>query len=298
MDFSDLLIQTIINGILIGGLYAVMMLGFSVIWGVMGVINLAHGDFLMVGAYLTWVLNKQYQWEPFVALLVVLPAMFVVGYVVQNVLINRIIERPVLIALLVTYGLGIAMANTVKLLYTANPRITNTVFTGFWEFGDVVLPVTKTLVLVAALLMMVGLYFFLFYTRFGKSIRAAAQNKEAARMVGIEIDLVYAVTFAIGIALTGAAGMLISPLGSINPFMGAAWTLKAFAITAMAGLGNIPGALLGGMVLGLVENLLATFIPEVGSNVGIVISFVVLVVVLITRPQGLFGGLKAAQEVS
>ena len=298
MDTTELLIQTLINGVLIGGLYAVMMLGFSVIWGVMGVISLAHGDFLMVGAYLTWVLNKQYGWEPFVALLVVIPVMFIFGYLLQNTLINRIIERPVLIALLVTYGLGITMANTVKVLYTANPRITNTQFSGFWEFGNVVLPITKTLVLISALLMMVGLYLFLYRTRFGKSIRAAAQNKEAARMVGIEINRVYAVTFGLGIALTGAAGMLLSPLGSISPFMGAAWTLKAFAITAMAGLGNIPGALMGGMVLGLVENLLATFIPEVGSNIGIIASFVLLVLVLVTRPQGLFGGLKAAQEVS
>lgn len=297
MNFSELLIQTLINGILIGGLYAVMVLGFSVIWGVMGVINLAHGDFLMVGAYLTWVLNKQYGWEPFVTLVIVMPVMFLFGYIIQNVLINRIVERPPLTALLVTYGLGITMASTVKLLYTANPRITTTEFSGFWEFGNVVLPVTKTLVLIAALIMMVGLFLFLQRTRFGKSIRAAAQNKEAARIVGIEIDKVYAFTFAICIGLTGAAGMLLSPLGSVSPFMGAAWTLKAFAITAMSGLGNIPGALLGGMVLGLVENLLATFVPGVGAGVGIISSFVLLVFVLVTRPQGLFGGLKAAQEI-
>jgi branched-chain amino acid transport system permease protein len=298
VDFSDLLIQTLINGITIGGLYAVMMLGFSVIWGVMGVINLAHGDFLMVGAYITWVLNKQYGMEPFMALVIVIPAMFVFGYLLQLLLINRIIERPTLIALLVTYGLGIVLASTAKLLFSADPRITNTVYTGFWEFGDVVLPVTKTLVLVSALLMMIGLYIFLQYTRFGKSIRAAAQSKEAARMVGIEINRVYAFTFAICIGLTGAAGMLLSPLGAISPFMGTAWTLKAFAITAMSGLGNIPGALLGGMVLGLVEQLLATFVPEIGSNIGVIASFVILVVVLVTRPQGLFGGLKAAQDVS
>jgi branched-chain amino acid transport system permease protein len=297
MDFTDLLIQTIINGLLIGGLYAVMMLGFSVIWGVMGVINLAHGDFLMIGAYLAWILNKSYGWEPFAALLVIMPVMFVVGYLTQKLLINRIIEQPHLVVLLVTYGLGIIMASTVKLIYTANPRITNTKFTGFWEFGDVVLPVTKTLVLVAAILMMIGLYIFLQRTRFGKSIRAAAQSKEAARMVGIEINKVYAYTFAICIALTGAAGMLISPLGAINPFMGTAWTLKAFAITAMAGLGNIPGALLGGIVLGMTENILATFVPTIGSNVGIISSFALLVFVLVTRPQGLFGGLKAPQEI-
>lgn len=297
MDFSELLIQTLINGLLIGGLYAVMVLGFSVIWGVMGVINLAHGDFLMVGAYLTWVLNKQYGWEPFVALVIVMPVMFLFGYIIQNMLINRIVERPPLTALLVTYGLGITMASTVKLLYTANPRITTTKFSGFWEFGNVVLPVTKTLVLIAALIMMVGLFLFLQRTRFGKSIRAAAQNKEAARMVGIEIGKVYAYTFAICIGLTGAAGMLLSPLGSVSPFMGGAWTLKAFAITAMSGLGNIPGALFGGIVLGLVENLLATFVPGVGSGIGIISSFVLLVFVLVTRPQGLFGGLKAPQEI-
>lgn len=297
MDFTDLLIQTIINGILVGGLYAVMMLGFSVIWGVMGVINLAHGDFLMLGAYMAWVLNKQYGWEPFATLLVILPLMFLLGYLTQNILINRLIEKPHLVALLVTYGLGIAMANAVKLIYTANPRITTTQFSGYWEFGEVVLPVTKTLVLISAFIMMVGLYVFLKYTRFGKSIRAASQNKEAARMVGIEINTVYAVTFGICIALTGAAGMLISPLGAINPFMGTAWTLKAFAITAMSGLGNIPGALMGGMVLGLVENLLATFIPTIGTSIGIISSFALLVIVLITRPQGLFGGLKPPQEV-
>lgn len=297
MNFSELLIQTLINGVLIGGLYAVMVLGFSVIWGVMGVINLAHGDMLMVGAYLTWVLNKQYGMEPFVALFIVMPAMFLFGYVIQKVLINRIIERPPLIALLVTYGLGIIMATSVKLLYTANPRITTTQFSGFLEFGNVVLPITKSLVLVGALIMMVGLYLFLQRTRFGKSIRAASQNKEAARMVGIEIDKVYAITFAICIGLTGAAGMFLSPLGSISPFMGGSWTLKAFAITAMSGLGNIPGALFGGMVLGLVENLLATFVPGVGAGIGIISSFVLLVAVLVTRPQGLFGGLKAAQDI-
>ena len=298
MDYTELLIQTLINGILIGGIYAVMMLGFSVIWGVMGVINLAHGDFLMVGAYLTWVLNKTYGWEPFLTLVLVMPIMYIFGYVVQKILINRVIEKPILISLLVTYGLGIAMASSVKLIYTANPRITETALTGFWELGNVVvLPVTKTYVLIGALIMMTGLYLVLQRTRFGKSIRAAAQSKEAARMVGIEIDQVYAITFAICIALTGAAGMLISPHSSINPFMGSAWTLKAFAITAMSGLGNIPGALMGGMVLGLVENLLATFVPGVGSNIGIISSFVLLVFVLVTRPQGLFGGLKAQQEI-
>ncbi len=293
----DQFLQALINGVMLGGYYSAMVLGFSVIWGVMGVINLAHGEFIMIGAYITWVLNKQYNWEPFLALLVVMPVMFVLGYILQRILINRVVERPHLISLLVTFGLGIIIANSVKLVYTADPRVTDTSLSGFWPLGNVTMPVTKTYILIAALIMMSALFLFLQRTRLGKSIRAAAQNKEAARMVGIEIDTVYAITFGICIALTGAAGMLISPTRAVFPFMGPPLTLRAFAITAMSGLGSIPGALIGGIVLGLVEVFIGTYVPGVGTNVGIVSSFILLVVVLITRPQGLLGGLKPATEV-
>jgi branched-chain amino acid transport system permease protein len=293
----DQFLQALINGIMLGGFYAIMVLGFSIIWGVMGVINLAHGEFVMVGAYLTWLLNTQLGWEPFLTLIVVLPAMFVAGYILQRLLINRIIERPYLISLLVTFGLSIMIANTFKLLYTATPRIVETALSGFWRVGRITVPVTKTYVMLAALVMMALLYVFLQYTRLGKAIRAAAQNKEAARIVGIEIGRVYALTFAIAVALSGAAGTLISPTQAIFPFMGPPLTLKAFAITAMSGLGNIPGALMGGIVLGLIEVLIATYIPGRGTNLGTVASFVILVLVLVTRPQGLFGGLKPVTEM-
>jgi branched-chain amino acid transport system permease protein len=291
----DTFTQAMINGIMLGGFYAAMVLGFSIIWGVMGVINLAHGEFIMAGAYLTWVLNKQYGWEPFLTLIVILPVFFVAGYILQRILINRVIERPHLISLLVTFGLSIIISNVYKLAYTGTPRSVQSAFSGFWPVGDVTIPVTRTYVLVAALVMMTSLHLFLQYTRLGKSIRAAAQNREAARIVGIEIGSVYAITFAICIALTGAAGMLISPTQAIFPFMGAPLTLKAFAITALSGLGSIPGALLGGVVLGLIEVFIATYVDNIGTNLGIVSSFVILVVVLVTRPQGLFGGLKAAE---
>lgn len=294
----DQFLQAVINGIMLGGFYGAMVLGFSIIWGVMGVINLAHGEFIMAGAYFTWMMNRQFGWEPFMSLALILPVFFVAGYILQRILINRIIERPHLISLLVTFGLSIIIANIYKLLYTGTPRTVNTVFSGFWPVGNVTIPVTKTFVLISALIMMAALYLFLQYTRLGKSIRAAAQNREAARIVGIEIHSVYAITFAICIALTGAAGMLLSPTQAIFPFMGGPLTLKAFAITAMSGLGSIPGALMGGVVLGLIEVFIATYVPGIGTNLGIVSSFVILVVVLVTRPQGLFGGLKAAAEVT
>lgn len=291
----DQFMQAVINGIMLGGFYAVMVLGFSIIWGVMGVINLAHGEFIMAGAYTTWFLNRRYGWEPLLTLGVVIIIFFGVGYLLQRFLINRIINRPFLISLLVTFGLAIIMSNAFKLVFTATPRSVETLFSGFWRAGQVTIPITKTLILIMALAMMAILHLFLQRTRLGKSIRAAAQNREAARIVGIIIAVVYALTFAICIALTGASGTLISPLQPIYPFMGAALTLKAFAITAMSGLGSIPGALAGGIVLGLIETFVATYVPGVGTNLGIVSSYVILVLVLVLRPQGLFGGLKPVE---
>lgn len=294
----DQFTQALINGIMLGGFYAIMVLGFSIIWGVMGVINLAHGEFIMAGAYTTWFLNRAYDLEPLAALVIIIPLFFIVGYGLQRLLINRIIDRPHLISLLVTFGLAVIMANAYKLAFTATPRSVETYFSGFWRLGNVTVPVTKSVVTIMALLIMATLYLFLQYTRLGKSIRAAAQNREAARIVGIEIGAVYAFTFALCIAITAAAGTLISPIQPIFPFMGGPLTLKAFAITAMAGLGSIPGALFGGIVLGLIETFVATYVPGVGTNLGIVSSYVILVLVLVLRPQGLFGGLKAAVEVS
>jgi branched-chain amino acid transport system permease protein len=290
----DQLNQIAINGVMLGGFYAVMALGFSIIWGVMGVIDLAHGEFVMVGAYITWLLSKQFGWEPFATLIVVFPVMFAVGYALQRGLINRIIGRPYLISLLVTYGLAIIIANATRMIFTATPRTVDTAFSGFWRVGGVTISITETVVLIAALIILSGLHLFLQHTRQGKSIRATAQNREAARIVGIEITHVYAITFAICIGLTAVAGSLLAPTQPIHPFMGPPLTLKAFAITAMAGLGSIPGALIGGIVLGLVEAFIAAFAPGVGANLGIVSSFVILVIVLVTRPQGLFGGLKPA----
>ncbi len=286
------LLQALINGVMLGGFYAIMVLGFSIIWGVMGVINLAHGEFVMMGAYGAWILQENLGLDPIVSVFVVFPVMMVFGYVVQRLLINRVIERPHMIPLLVTFGLGIVIANVVKLRYTATPRSVQSVLKGFWEVGPVTIPQTKTGILVVALVIMGTLHLFLKHSRLGKSIRAASQNREAARIVGIEIGRVYALTFAICVGLTAVAGVMISPTQAVFPFMGAPLTLRAFTITALSGLGSIPGALLGGLAVGIIEVMLATFVPRVGTNVGIVSSFVILVVVLVARPQGLFGGLK------
>lgn len=292
----DQFLQALINGILLGGFYAVMVLGFSVIWGVMGVINLAHGEFLMIGAYMAWGLFRLLGLDPFLSLALILPVMFGVGYGLQRLLINRVVERPHLISLLVTFGLSIALANVAKILFTASPRTISVSYNGSVALGGVTLPIVKSLILVVALVIMSALSFFLQRSRMGKSIRAAAQNKNAARIVGIDIDRIYAITFGICIALTAGAGAMLSMTSPIFPFMGPPFTLKAFTITALGGLGRIPGALLGGMLLGIIELMVATFVPGIGTNLGIATSFILLVLVLILRPQGLLQGLRPLEE--
>ncbi len=285
--------QALVNGIALGGMYAVLVLGFSVIWGVMGVINFAHGEFVMVGAYLAWLANDLWGVDPFLSVPAVFLVMMAFGYGVQRLLVDRVIDRPHLVSLLVMFGLAIILQNAMKLIFSADFRRADTALDGSWRVSDsLTVPVTKFWILIVALGVLGGLSVLLSRTRLGKGIRAAAQNREAARIVGIDVSKVYVIVFALCIGITGAAGALVSPVLAVQPFQGPPLTLKAFAITAMAGLGSIRGALGGAMVLGLVEAGLAVYVEGVGTNLAVVASFVILVAALVLRPQGLFGGLR------
>ncbi len=290
---SARLAQTLINGIALGGMYTILVLGFSIIWGVMGVINFAHGEFVMLGAYLAWLAGHLWGIDPFLTAPVVFLLMMALGYGTQRFLVNRIIDRPHLVSLLVMFGVAIIMQNLLKVVFSADFRRADTVLDGAWALaGSVTIPVTRFWIMLIGLAVTALLSLFLARSRLGKSIRAAAQNREAARIVGIDIGKVYTITFALCIGITGVAGVLVSPVLGIQPFQGTPLTLKAFAITAMAGLGSVRGAVGGALVLGIVEAGLATYIPHVGTNLAVVASFVVLVAALILRPQGLFGGLR------
>jgi len=289
------LLQAIVNGISTGGMLTLMVLGFSIIWGVMGVINFAHGEFIMLGAYMAWYADKTWDVEPLVSMGPIFVIMFVFGFVLQKTLVNRVIDRPHLVSLLVMFAVSIVISNAVKLMFDADfRRVRSDIQKGFWEIGGgVTIPRKGTVVLIVALIVLTGLQLFLNRTRLGKSIRAAAQNREAAQIVGIDIRWVYAFTFALCIGITAVAGALTSPIIPVFPFMGPPWTLRAFVITALAGLGSVKGALGGAMALGLIESLVATYTPGgIGSNMGVIVAFGLLVVILVTRPQGLFGGLR------
>ncbi|MCP5031012.1 MAG: branched-chain amino acid ABC transporter permease [Actinomycetia bacterium] len=288
-------LQALINGLSTGGMLTLMVLGFSIIWGVMGVINFAHGEFIMVGAYMAWYANSEWDIEPLVAAGPIFVVMFVVGFVLQKILVNRVIDRPHLVSLLVMFAVSIIISNSVKLIFDADfRRVQSDIQKGFWSLGDgLTVPRKGTVVLVAALIILVTLQAFLTKTRLGKSIRAAAQNREAAQIVGIDIKWVYAFTFALCIGLTAVAGALTSPIIPIFPFMGAPWTLRAFVIAALSGLGSVKGALGGAMALGIMESMVATYTPGgIGSNMGVIVAFGLLVVTLVVRPQGLFDGLR------
>lgn len=289
------LLQAIVNGISTGGMLTLMVLGFSIIWGVMGVINFAHGEFIMLGAYMAWYADKTWDVEPLVSMVPIFFIMFGVGFVLQKVLVNRVIDRTHLVSLLVMFAVSIVISNAVKLVFDADfRRVRSDIQKGFWEVGGgVTIPRKGTVVLIVALIVLTSLQLFLSRTRLGKSIRAAAQNREAAQIVGIDIRWVYAFTFALCIGITAVAGALTSPIIPVFPFMGAPWTLRAFVITALAGLGSVKGALGGAMALGLIESLVATYTPGgIGSNMGVIVAFGLLVVTLVARPQGLFGGLR------
>lgn len=288
-------LQTIINGISTGGMLTLMVLGFSIIWGVMGVINFAHGEFIMLGAYMAWYANSEWGVEPLVSAGPVFLIMFAVGFILQKVLVNRVIDRSHLVSLLVMFAVSIVISNAVKLGFDADfRRVRSSIQKGFWAIGDnLTIPKKGTVVLIIALLVLTALQLFLQHTRLGKSIRAAAQNREAAQIVGIDIKWVYAFTFALCIGITAVAGAMTSPIIPVFPFMGAPWTLRAFVITALSGLGSVKGAVGGAMALGLIESLVATYTPGgIGSNMGVIVAFGLLVVTLVARPQGLFGGMR------
>ena len=285
--------QALVNGIALGGMYTILVLGFSIIWGVMGVINFAHGEFVMIGAYLAWLAGEVWGVDPFLSAPGVFAVMLALGYGTQRLLVNRVIDRPHLVSLLVMFGVAIILQNAMKLIFSADFRRTSTAVDGVWELtGGLTVPVTRFWILIVALAVAGALTLILTHTRLGKSIRAAAQNREAAHILGIDVSGVYALTFAICIGLTGLAGALISPVLAIQPFQGPPLTLKAFAITAMAGLGSVRGAVGGAMLLGIAEAGLAIYIPRIGANLAVVASFVFLVAALVLRPQGIFRGLR------
>jgi branched-chain amino acid transport system permease protein len=283
----DLLAQVLINGVLLGGLYAVMALGLALVWGVLNIVNLAHGAFIMLGAYLAWHLYTYLGIDPFLGLPLTAIVMFCVGYALQRGLLNLIVRAPMFNTLLITFGLEVVLTYLAQLAFSADFRTINPPYAGnSIALGPLVVPLARLMAFGVAAALTVGMWLFLLRTTLGRAIRATAQNLVAARLYGVAPRHLYAVTFGIGIGLAGAAGSLYGTVSQINPYIGATLTAKCFAIAIIGGLDNPLGVLVGGLVLGTIESLTVLYI---GATYDDVASFGVLVLVLIVRPTGLLG---------
>jgi branched-chain amino acid transport system permease protein len=279
--------QILVNGTLLGGLYALMALGLSLVWGVLNIVNLAHGALIMLGAYACYYLFTGFALDPFAALPGAMMALFCLGYLLQRCILNFVIRAPMFNTLLITFGLEVVITYLAQIAFSADFRTINPSYAGanFTLLGATV-PLVRVLAFGVALSLTVALWLLLEFTRIGRAIRATAQNLVAARLYGVDPRRLYALTFGIGAALAGAAGSLYGLVSQINPYIGSTLTAKSFAITIIGGLQRSLYVIVGGLFLGIVEALTALYI---GPTYIDVVSFGILVLVLIVRPTGLLG---------
>ncbi|PZQ03194.1 MAG: branched-chain amino acid ABC transporter permease [Variovorax paradoxus] len=278
-------LQVLANGLTLGALYACLAVGFSLVWGVLNVINMLHGSMIILGGYLTYFAWLHWQVHPLVALLPVSALVFLLGWVLQAGLVNRLVHRPVLTTLTVTFGLDLVLYNAMNVLFDATPRRI-TLDLGTLALGDVVVAWDRILAFALALALTGLLYLVLRSSRAGRAIVAVRMDRDAAALMGIRIHRVYAMTFAIGAGLAGACGALMAMVFPVTTNLSGLLLGKAFVVCVIGGLGTVPGALVGGLVLGLVESFAGHWF---GPQNAVLVGFLLMLGLLMTRPTGLLG---------
>lgn len=287
-----LLLQQIVLGLLVGGVYVVVAVGFSLVWGILKIVNLAHGALVIVGSYLTWWLFATFHVDPFLSLPLVAAVLFAFGYLLQRVLVNHIIRAPLFFTLLLTFGVNLVLVNVLLLLFRSDFRSVTPAYSGSGiGLGGVQVPYIRLAALAVALLVAAAVALILNRTRTGAAIQAVGADRDAARLVGVDLRHVYALTFAVGAACAGVAGSLISTTQAITPTAGEPYTLQAFVVVILGGLGRVSATVVGGLLFGLIETLGQTMVPGLGAGWANAIAFALLVLVLVVRPQGLLGRL-------
>jgi branched-chain amino acid transport system permease protein len=288
-----LYVQILINGILLGGLYACIAVGFSLVWGVLNVINVLHGSFIVLGAYLAFFAYTSLGVHPYLFAPLAAALLFLFGYAVQLIVINRVIDAPVLVTMTATFGLTLLLDNLMLVAFQANfrkvslkPPLGIIDLSDTFPSLDLIVPVDRLASMLFALLFVALLYLLLRRTGIGRAIVAVRMDRYAATLMGVNPERVFAVTFALGAALAGAAGALLSPIFPISPLAGTAYLGKAFVICVLGGLGSVSGALVGGLALGILESFGALFF---GPEHSLTLSFSVLILLLIFRPNGIMG---------
>ncbi len=279
-----------------GGIFAVVALGFSLVWGIMNIINLAHGAFVMLGAYATYQLTTSFGIDPFLTLPMSFVLLFALGYLIQRLLINWVARAPVLVTFLLTFGLALLIVNLALIVWSPDTRGVHPAYAGTnFSLGDVTVPWVKLYTLVAALLITGLMHLWLTRSRTGRAIRATSMDIGAAQLSGVRVSRIYAIVFGLGAGLAGVAGTLLSLSYSLTPNMGDPFLIKGFVVCVLGGLGSVQGALIGGLVYGIVEAFATQLDFTVGtqhisgSGLQDAIALVVLLIVLIVRPRGIMG---------
>jgi branched-chain amino acid transport system permease protein len=281
-------LQATLYGLLQGGLLALVAVGFSLVWGVMNVVNLAHGAFVLGGAYLALHLREVFGLDPFLSMVPCAVALFGIGYVIQRLLINLVVNGPIFITLLLTFGLELVLVNLLRLLFSADQQSIPTSYAerSFVLPGDIRIPYGRLIAALLAVALTVVLIYVMRRTRTGLSILATGMDRGAARLMGIKARHVYALTFGIAAALAGAAGAAVGAVSTFSPVDAGRFTLFGFVAAVLGGLGNLWGALYGGLLLGLVQSWGGQLLPGTMVNA---VAFGALILVLAIRPEGLAG---------
>ena len=281
------MVQGVVSGLLFGGVYSLMAVGLTLIFGVMRVVNFAHGDMMVWGMYLAYVLSTRAGIDPYVSFVVCAAALFALGLLVQRGLVDRIVDSPHEMQILLMLGVALVLENVALLAFGPEPtRVRSPLASATIWLGPVFVDVARLVTFVVAVALTSGLWAFLFRTDLGRTIRAAADNTYGALVIGTDVRRVYAVAFGIGAACVGAAGALVSPILPFQPPTGLSLSVASFNIVIIGGMGSLLGAFVGGLLVSLAESLGAVFLKP---SLKELFSFSLLIVILLLRPAGLFG---------
>jgi branched-chain amino acid transport system permease protein len=281
-------VQAVLNGLLTGSLYALVGMGMALIFGVMRIVNFAHGAFLMLGMYATYELFDKLHINPYIGFLAAAVILFVVGFATYELLLRRVAERSDFMQILLTLGLSLIITDGVQLVFGADYRQVNIPLLGvnLHLGGHITLNAPWLLSFGITVVLAVGMFLFVMKSRFGRALRAIAQNRYAASLVGIDVKRTQAIAFGLGLAAVGVAGGLLLPVFYLYPGVGDQFTLKAFVIVVLGGMGSIEGAAIAGVVLGVIESLTSLYW---GNEWALAVDFAIFLLVLSLRPSGLFG---------
>jgi branched-chain amino acid transport system permease protein len=283
----EVFVQLLINGVLLGGIYAIISIGLTLIFGIVRVVNFAHGEFLMIGMYAVYLLNAHFGLHPYVSVLPAVVLLFIVGALVQRFIIQPLLSAEEHIQIFAMVGLSTALVNLALLifgadLYSVRPSAARQAI----SIGGFSIVVGQLVMLISAVVLVAGLHLFMQQTWLGRGIRATAQNRMAARLMGVQVNRMYIIAFGLGAACVGLASALVSPLYPVTPTIGTYFVLTAFVIVVLGGMRSMYGAFLGAMIIGLVDSLSGYYLaPDLKE----VVYFALFIVILIVKPTGLFG---------